>query len=214
VRQYEGREKEMKVFEIVEAVTDRWGNPVRDGSGKPVRSASDPDTMQKLQSINSKIQASNREGNIDAASAAGMEFMQIVNDEVMPDLVKTLDKLLNDLVELARKNPDHPEVQKYKGELRQAMQSWKTAKAQMQSNNQQEAHGNSKVYDKCWKGYKKVPGKKRGEKGSCVKETATSGGTSAGGIASVAANGFASGGIGTLSRAGTVTKKKKKKTKS
>lgn len=33
-----------------------------------------------------------------------------------------------------------------------------------------EAHPNSKVYDKCWKGYKKVPGKKRGEKGSCVKE--------------------------------------------
>jgi hypothetical protein len=81
-------------------------------------------------------------------------------------------------------------------------------------NLEKEAHGNSKVYDKCWKGYKKVPGKKRGEKGSCVKETATSGGTSAGGIASVAANGFASGGIGTLSRAGTVTKKKKKKTKS
>jgi hypothetical protein len=34
-----------------------------------------------------------------------------------------------------------------------------------------EKHGNSKVYDKCWDGYKKVPGKKRGEKGSCVKET-------------------------------------------
>jgi len=33
-----------------------------------------------------------------------------------------------------------------------------------------EAHGNSKIYDKCWKGYKKVLGKKRGEKGSCVKE--------------------------------------------
>lgn len=32
-----------------------------------------------------------------------------------------------------------------------------------------EAHGNSKVYDKCWTGYKKVPGKKRGEKGSCEK---------------------------------------------
>jgi hypothetical protein len=25
------------------------------------------------------------------------------------------------------------------------------------------------MYDKCWKGYKKVPGKKRGEKGSCEK---------------------------------------------
>lgn len=34
-----------------------------------------------------------------------------------------------------------------------------------------EKHGNSKEYDRCWDGYKKVPGKKRGEKGSCVKET-------------------------------------------
>jgi hypothetical protein len=48
-----------------------------------------------------------------------------------------------------------------------------------------EAHGNSKIYDKCWKGYKKVPGKKRGEKGSCVKETATAGATSASSIATV-----------------------------
>jgi hypothetical protein len=32
-----------------------------------------------------------------------------------------------------------------------------------------EQHGNSKIYDKCWKGYKKVPGKKRGEPGSCEK---------------------------------------------
>ena len=33
-----------------------------------------------------------------------------------------------------------------------------------------EAHPNNKIYDKCWKGYKKVPGKKRGEPGSCVKK--------------------------------------------
>jgi hypothetical protein len=33
-----------------------------------------------------------------------------------------------------------------------------------------EAHGNSKEYDKCWPGYKKVRGKKRGEKGSCEKK--------------------------------------------
>lgn len=32
-----------------------------------------------------------------------------------------------------------------------------------------EAHPNSKIYDKCWDGFKKVPGKKRGEKGSCKK---------------------------------------------
>jgi hypothetical protein len=34
-----------------------------------------------------------------------------------------------------------------------------------------EAHPNSKIYDQCWDGYKKVPGKKRGEKGSCVEES-------------------------------------------
>jgi len=33
-----------------------------------------------------------------------------------------------------------------------------------------ETHGNSKIYDKCWSGYEKVPGKKRGEKGSCRKK--------------------------------------------
>jgi hypothetical protein len=49
-----------------------------------------------------------------------------------------------------------------------------------------EAHGNDSMYDKCWKGYRKVKGKKRGEKGSCVKETASVGATSAGAIASVA----------------------------
>jgi hypothetical protein len=48
-----------------------------------------------------------------------------------------------------------------------------------------EAHGNDSMYDKCWKGYRKVKGKKRGEKGSCVKETASVGATSAGNIASV-----------------------------
>jgi len=32
-----------------------------------------------------------------------------------------------------------------------------------------EQHGNSKIYDKCWKGHRKVPGKARGEKGSCKK---------------------------------------------
>ena len=32
-----------------------------------------------------------------------------------------------------------------------------------------EAHGNSKEYDKCWDGYERVPGTTRGEKGSCRK---------------------------------------------
>jgi hypothetical protein len=32
-----------------------------------------------------------------------------------------------------------------------------------------EAHGNNKIYDKCWTGFRKVPGKKRGEDDSCKK---------------------------------------------
>lgn len=42
---------------------------------------------------------------------------------------------------------------------------WKT----MNEQGVEEAHGNSKIYDKCWTGYRKVPGKKRGEDGSCEK---------------------------------------------
>ena len=33
-----------------------------------------------------------------------------------------------------------------------------------------EQHGNSKIYDKCRKGWRKKPGATRGSKGSCVKE--------------------------------------------
>lgn len=36
---------------------------------------------------------------------------------------------------------------------------------------EEKTHPNSKIYDKCWPGYRKVPGKKRGEPGSCRKET-------------------------------------------
>lgn len=41
--------------------------------------------------------------------------------------------------------------------------SWRT----MSKEELDEAHGNDSKYDKCWKGCLKVPGKKRGEKGSC-----------------------------------------------
>lgn len=49
-----------------------------------------------------------------------------------------------------------------------------------------------------------------------ISETATAGGTGAGSVASSvsSANGFASGGIGTISRKGTISKGKKKRKKS
>ena len=47
--------------------------------------------------------------------------------------------------------------------------SWTTLGMTEEEIEEGERHGNSKIYDKCWKGYRKVPGKKAGEKGSCVK---------------------------------------------
>ena len=48
-------------------------------------------------------------------------------------------------------------------------QSWTTLKMTEEEIEEGERHGNSKIYDKCWKGYRKVPGTKAGEKGSCKK---------------------------------------------
>jgi len=45
-------------------------------------------------------------------------------------------------------------------------QSWET----LSEEELEEAHGNSKEYDKCWAGYEKVPGTTRGEKGSCRRK--------------------------------------------
>ena len=47
--------------------------------------------------------------------------------------------------------------------------SWTTLEMTDQEIAEGERHGNSKIYDKCWKGYRKVPGKKAGEPGSCKK---------------------------------------------
>ena len=58
------------------------------------------------------------------------------------------------------------------------------------------------------KGLKSFEGKKQ-----AVGETATTGGTSAAGIAAVPGNGFANGGPGTITRAGTSNNKKEKKKK-
>jgi len=47
--------------------------------------------------------------------------------------------------------------------------SWTTLGMTEEEIEEGERHGNDSMYDKCWKGYRKVPGKKRGEKGSCKK---------------------------------------------
>ena len=47
--------------------------------------------------------------------------------------------------------------------------SWTTLGMTEEEIEEGERHGNDSMYDKCWKGYRKVPGKERGEKGSCKK---------------------------------------------
>lgn len=47
--------------------------------------------------------------------------------------------------------------------------SWTTLGMTEEEIEEGERHGNSKIYDKCWKGYRKVQGKARGEEGSCKK---------------------------------------------
>ena len=47
--------------------------------------------------------------------------------------------------------------------------SWTTLEMTEDEIEEGEQHGNSKIYDKCWKGYRKVPGKTAGEPGSCKK---------------------------------------------
>jgi len=54
-------------------------------------------------------------------------------------------------------------------EIEEACSSMKKKKKNESDVEEGERHGNSKIYDKCWKGYRKVPGKKAGEAGSCKK---------------------------------------------
>jgi hypothetical protein len=74
--------------------------------------------------------------------------------------------------EYAHSKLDNPEFMKaLAAELGDSEAGWDDLGSEMDKEfDEGEQHGNSKVYDKCWKGYKKVPGKRRGEKGSCVKE--------------------------------------------
>lgn len=56
-----------------------------------------------------------------------------------------------------------------KASLRKALEE-KMSKKKAVKTAEGERHGNSSMYDKCWDGYERVPGKKRGEKGSCRKK--------------------------------------------
>lgn len=70
----------------------------------------------------------------------------------------------------AAKGDNPMAVESIKDKLWAALNEKKMSKKKDVKATEGERHGNSKIYDKCWDGYKKVPGKKRGEPGSCVKK--------------------------------------------
>ena len=57
-----------------------------------------------------------------------------------------------------------------KARLMHALSEKKMSKKKDVKTAEGERHGNDSMYDKCWDGYERVPGKKRGEKGSCRKK--------------------------------------------
>ena len=61
-------------------------------------------------------------------------------------------------------------VESIKEQLLRALEEKKMSKKKDVKTAEGERHGNSSMYDKCWDGYEKVPGKKRGEPGSCRKK--------------------------------------------
>jgi len=66
-------------------------------------------------------------------------------------------------------NPSWTTLEMTEEEIEEACSSMKKKKKNESDVEEGERHGNSKIYDKCWKGYRKVPGKKSGEAGSCKK---------------------------------------------
>lgn len=68
------------------------------------------------------------------------------------------------------KDPAVVHAESIKAQLWAALNEKKMSKKKDVKAAEGEQHGNSKIYDKCWDGYRRVPGKKRGEKGSCVKK--------------------------------------------
>ena len=60
-------------------------------------------------------------------------------------------------------------VSELRADLRKALEEKMSKKKDVKAA-EGERHGNDSMYDKCWDGYERVPGKKRGEKGSCRKK--------------------------------------------
>jgi len=112
---------------------------------------------------------------VSNAKASEKKFSDFITDpadkEKYIELRKKADRILAiSMVNSSLKVAAYAEMAKLKDFKKELAKKY-NIDINLKEEDMAEAHPNSKIYDKCWDGYKKVPGKKRGEKGSCVEET-------------------------------------------
>jgi hypothetical protein len=99
----------------------------------------------------------------------GLTTRSGTTDEEIEDAFEDLMGQFSDKVCEDCGNPSWTTLGMTEEEIEEACSSMRKKKKTESEVDEGERHGNSKIYDKCWKGYRKVPGKKAGEKGSCKK---------------------------------------------
>ena len=144
--------------------------------------------LQKARTVKAKIDKAEATGDADLLFSTGADLGELLMNNLYPKMLKFTDIMLIRMEKEARKNPDNPGWQQFMKELGPLKAKLAQQKKQL---------------------VKKGVSLGRQD----VGETATSGATSAGAIAAVPGNGFANGGPGTLTRAGTIPNKKQKKNK-
>lgn len=122
--------------------------------------ATSPKSALRLLDKETKITFKNAETDADKARLADIwreAYMSAANNmhEENPEEAERLDRIASRWEELASKYAEYAA----------------NGRRKLPETEVEEAHGNDSMYDKCWDGYEKVPGKKRGEKGSCRKKT-------------------------------------------
>ena len=144
--------------------------------------------VQKARTVKAKIDKAEATGDADLLFGTGADLGELLMNNLVPKMLKFTDIMLIRMEKAARKYPENPDWQQFLKELGPVRAKLAQQKKELLKQG--------------------VPlGRKD------VGETATSGATSAGAIAAVPGNGFANGGPGTLTRAGTIPNKKQKKNK-
>ena len=185
----------MKVYEVVEKLSIKTTKA----------------DVAKMKDINARMQQAARTGDADAGFRAGAELGDILQNKLYPDLLAVGAYIVNELekacAKYSKKDP------KWNQACKELPQTKMAILKQIHGQGLKPFQGSKKSGEKIVNIFGKSYVVPAAASTQNVGETATSGATSAGAIAAVPGNGFANGGPGTLTRAGTIPNKKQKKNK-